>query len=77
MTITQIPLRIAYAITTHKSQGMSIDYAEVDMDNIFEDGMGYVSLSRVKSLQGLSVKNFKVGKIFANEKAVKFYENLT
>lgn len=76
LEITQIPLKIAYAISVHKSQGITVDYAEIDMEGIFEDGMAYVALSRVTSLNGLSLKNFRLGNIFANEKAVEFYKNL-
>jgi len=73
----QIPLKVAYAITIHKSQGVSLDTALVDIgSSTFEYGQAYVALSRVRTLTGLYVWKLDPNKIRAHPKVVEFYAQL-
>lgn len=75
--VSQIPLILAWALTIHKSQGASIDCAEIDVgSSIFECGQTYVALSRVKSLEGLYLTSFDVNKIKINRKVRDFYAHI-
>jgi len=72
--ISQIPLILAWAITIHKSQGSTMDCAEIDVGSgIFECGQTYVALSRIKSLDGLYLTSFDVSRIKINKKVQQFY----
>ena len=76
--VLQVPLILAWALTIHKSQGSTLDAAEIDVGSgIFECGQTYVALSRVKSLDGLFLSSFDVTKIRINKKVKDYYEALT
>jgi len=78
IAVLQIPLILSWAISIHKSQGATLDMAEIDIgSNIFECGQSYVALSRVKSLEGLYLKGFDINKIKVLKKVKKYYEDLT
>ena len=69
--IEQIPLRLAWAITVHKSQGMSLDAVEVDLSKAFVFGQGYVALSRVRTLAGLKVLGLSANALSVDPKIVR------
>ena len=77
ISISQVPLILAWALTLPKSPGASLDAAEIDIGcGIFECGQSYVALSRVKSLEGLYLTSFDLEKIKINRKVKIFYESL-
>jgi nucleoside-triphosphatase THEP1 len=74
--IEQFPLRLAWAITVHKSQGMSLDEAIINLGDTFEYGQGYVALSRVRSLDGLYLKSYNPKSLRVNEYISEFDEKI-
>lgn len=75
ISIKQIPLMLAWAVSIHKSQGATLKYAEIDIGNsIFAEGQIYVGLSRIESLDGLYLNEFNPEKIKVNKNVLKFYE---
>lgn len=77
LTATHLPLIIAYALTIHKSQGATLDCVEIDLSKSFEYGQSYVALSRVKTIEGLYIKDIDYSKIIAHPKAIQFYKKYT
>lgn len=71
---TQVPLAMAWALSVHKSQGLTLDYVECDVKGIFTTGQLYVMLSRASSSTGLIIRNFKKNAILVDEKVTKFYK---
>lgn len=75
--VEQIPLRLAWAFTIHKSQGVTLQIAEMDIGSrVFECGQTYVALSRVKNLEGLYLSSFNPKKIKTNPLVSAFYEKM-
>jgi len=75
--VSQVPLILAWALTIHKSQGATLDAAEIDVGSeVFACGQTYVALSRVKSLSGLYLTSFDVSRIQIDKKVRQYYEAL-
>ena len=71
---TQIPLTLAWALSIHKSQGMTLEYVEVSSKDIFESGQLYVALSRATSLDGLNVTGFSREQLPMDKDVLEFYK---
>ena len=71
----QIPLKLAWATTVHKSQGSTLTRAILDISSCFEVGQAYVSLSRVKSINGLYLeKPVSMNNILVSERVLTYYK---
>ncbi|MCW9054415.1 MAG: AAA family ATPase [Candidatus Pacebacteria bacterium] len=74
--VTQLPLRLAWAITIHKSQGMSLDAAEIDLSKCFVSGQGYVALSRLRTLKGLTLRGLNDQALEVNREVLEYDSHL-
>jgi len=74
--VSQVPLRLAYAITIHKSQGMALESAFINLSGVFEYGQAYVALSRVKNPENLIVKHVTRTAFKVHPKVKQFYNKL-
>jgi ATP-dependent exoDNAse (exonuclease V) alpha subunit len=74
--IYQVPLRLAWAVTIHKSQGMTLDSAHIDLSQAFVAGQGYVALSRVRTLEGLYLKGINRQALEVHPGVLRFDEKL-
>jgi len=69
--VTQFPIKLAWALTVHKSQGATFDYVNLDLRDAFEENMGYVALSRVTSLDGLYLSGYKDEALFVDDYVIE------
>jgi ATP-dependent DNA helicase PIF1 len=77
ITFEYMPIKVAYAISIHKSQGMTLDYILIDLgDSIFSNGMAYVALSRAKSLKSIVISNLSKKSFRINTDVIKFYKTI-
>lgn len=74
--MNQIPLILAWAITIHKSQGLTLDKILCDLSDVFSPGQAYVALSRARSLNGIFLSGINFSKIKADNEAIDFYRSL-
>ena len=71
----QLPLKLGWALTVHKSQGMTLERVDIDIHRAFAPGHAYVAISRVKHLSGLNLLNFSRKSLIPNRKVLSFYSS--
>jgi len=70
---TQFPFKLAWAISIHRSQGLTLDSAKIDISNVFCSGQSYVAISRVSSVDNIFISKYNANKIYANKKIMKMF----
>jgi ATP-dependent DNA helicase PIF1 len=77
LSVSYMPLKLAYALSIHKSQGMTLDAVEIDIGSkIFAAGQAYTALSRAQSLASVKVKNISMSSFIINADVLEFYKNV-